>query len=144
MSAAFAGIIAVTMQMQIEANRQTVIPAPVVIIEEANPHANAELIRCTCYIDEGITYTGEEVREGIVATCKEWLGSNIALYENDGGEVGELIGIYYASDTGYGIDTEYGGTIELGQSIDVWLSDIEAVNEWQKTYRDYVYMELLD
>ena len=38
-------------------------------------------VRCTCYIEHGITASGIQTRNGIIAGRKEWLGMAAVLYE---------------------------------------------------------------
>ena len=58
---------------------------------------------------------------------------------------GEYIGIYEVLDTGAGIDTDgdgKGDSIRKGNSIDVWMADMDSVRSWIDTYGDYVYFQL--
>lgn len=101
------------------------------------------MMRCTCYTaDEGdITASGTEVRDGIVAGKREWLGKVVVLYEvTEDGTMGDFIGYYEFKDTGYGIN----GSLINGTSIDVWVENEDAVWEWVGRYGDYVYMQLVD
>ena len=105
-------------------------------------------IRCTCYIINGITASGQETRDGIVAGRSEDLGKVAAIYRYNGdGSVGEFIGYYEFLDTGAGIDTDNDGegdSIKKGLSIDIWKSDMVEVNDWIAEYGDYVYIKIID
>lgn len=86
----------------------------------------------TAYCLHGITASGEEVRDGICASCSSRLGKTIILYQrlpNDG--IGKLIGIYECKDTG--------GTkgIKSGNVIDIWRPDMDACQE----FMDIVYLD---
>lgn len=70
-------------------------------------------IQATAYCDGEITSTGCKVRQGIVAGKKEWEGKAIAIYKNDGGKVGEFIGLYECLDIG-------GEPIKKGKVIDIY------------------------
>ena len=69
-----------------------------------------EKIRCTCYIEHGVTKSGQETRDGIIAGKEADLGKIAAIYRyNPDGSVGEFIGYYEFLDTGLGIDTNDDG-----------------------------------
>lgn len=122
---------------------------------EAEEYYNTPVIlRCTCYIDDGITASGQEVRPFIIAGKREWLGSVACLNRvNEDGSIGEFIGYYEFCDTGYGRSTGQGqskikkgetlGTSEIGQTLDVWQKNMDAVNEWIKNYGDVVYVTII-
>lgn len=98
-------------------------------------------IRCTGYIDEGYTRSGEWTRKGVVAGRYEWLGKKCNLYsQNKDGSIGEYIGTYEFLDTGYGIK----GSLENGTSIDVWHDSEESLYGWVNKYGDYVYIEFIN
>lgn len=105
-------------------------------------------IRCTCYCHNGITYSGQETREGIIAGKKEWLGKAVALYQcGEGDELGEFIGYFEFLDTGLGLDTDgdgIGDTITNGKSIDVFRYTLQDAKDWIKQYGDYVYIKIID
>ncbi|MCQ2088013.1 MAG: hypothetical protein MJZ37_08155 [Bacilli bacterium] len=106
-----------------------------------DPFMERVKIRCTCYLDTGITASGVYTRQGIIAGKKEWMGCVAILWTIDG----EYIGIYEVLDTGAGIDTDHDGkgdSIKTGNSIDVWMPDMESAKEWVKKYGDYVYFML--
>lgn len=113
-----------------------------------NPFPEPTKIRCTCYIDQGTTASGQETRPGIIAGKREWLGRCAVLYRiNEDGSIGDLIGIYEFLDTGAGIDTDgdgKGDSIKKGLSVDVWQPSIEQAREWIATYGDYVYIQVVE
>ena len=104
-------------------------------------------VRCTCYIEHGITASGIQTRNGIIAGRKEWLGMAAVLYEvKEDGTLGDFIGYYEFCDTGAGIDTDndgIGDTIESGNSVDVWQPSMESARAWVKVHGDYVYMQIV-
>ena len=104
-------------------------------------------VRCTCYIEHGITASGIQTRNGIIAGRKEWLGMAAVLYEiKEDGTLGDFIGYYEFCDTGAGIDTDgdgNGDTIESGNSVDVWQPNMESARAWIKEHGDYVYMQIV-
>lgn len=115
---------------------------------EANEGADLQRVRCTCYIHSGITYSGQQTREGIVAGKKEWIGKAVALYESDEeNNPGEFIGYFEFLDTGLGIDTDgdgVGDTITRGKSIDVYRYTMEDAKAWIAEHGDYVFMKVID
>ena len=104
-------------------------------------------VRCTCYIEHGITASGSQTRNGIIAGRKEWLGMAAVLYEiKEDGTLGDFIGYYEFCDTGAGIDTDgdgNGDTIRTGNSVDVWQPNMESARAWIKEHGDYVYMQIV-
>lgn len=105
-------------------------------------------IRCTCYIEHGITASGQKTRPHTAAGPREWLGCVGALYQvKEDGTMGDFIGYYEFTDTGAGIDTDgdgKGDTIINGESIDVWEPDMEMAQEWIDINGDYVYLKLIE
>lgn len=105
-------------------------------------------IRCTCYIDSGITASGQETRNGIIAGRRSDFGKVAALYRCDtGNQIGEFIGYYEFLDTGAGIDTDgdgEGDSIIKGLSVDVWKNDMIEAKDWIAEYGDYVYIKIID
>lgn len=102
-------------------------------------------IRCTCYTStEGsVTASGENVREGIVAGKREWLGKTAILYDLNM----NIIGIFEFKDTGAGIDTDgdgKGDSIKNGKSIDVYRDTLEGCHEWIKLFGDYVMLQIVE
>lgn len=112
--------------------------------------ADSELreIRCTCYVEPGVTKSGHYTHEGVIAGRKEDLGKVAALYAvAEDGSIGEFIGYFDFYDTGAGIDTDgdgKGDSIKKGKSVDVFREDMKAAKKWIKTYGDYVYMQIID
>lgn len=104
-------------------------------------------IRCTCYIDTGITAGGVYTHDGVIAGKREWLGSVAALYRyNADGSVGEFIGNYEFLDTGAGMDTDgdgVGDSIRRGKSVDVYKSTLTEAYDWVAEYGDYVYIKII-
>ena len=105
-------------------------------------------IRCTCYCDHGVTASGHQTRDGIVAGKRDYLGKIAALYRyNADGSIGEFIGYYEFLDTGAGIDTDgdgKGDSIKNGTSIDVYKHTLIEAKNWITEYGDYVYMKIID
>lgn len=102
-------------------------------------------IRCTCYTStEGsITASGENVREGIIAGKRAWMGKVAVLYDMNM----NIIGIFEFKDTGAGIDTDgdgVGDSIKNGKSVDVYRDTLEGCKEWIKQYGDWCYMQIFD
>lgn len=97
-----------------------------------------QVVRATCYVQTGITKSGQHTREGVLAGRKEWLGCAAVLYKvNKNGTIGEAIGIYEFLDTG--------GTKGLnnGTVIDVWVDGMDGLETWVNTYGDYVYLQII-
>ncbi len=105
-------------------------------------------IRCTCYIEPGVTRSGHYTHEGVIAGRKEDLGKVAALYAvAEDGSVGEFIGYFDFYDTGAGIDTDgdgRGDSIKKGKSIDVFRETMTDAKKWIKTYGDYVYIQYIE
>ncbi len=97
------------------------------------------VVECTAYCDEGFTASGKPTVEGqTIAGAREWLGCMAVLYkvDEDGG-IGEYIGTYQFTDTGYGID----GDILRGETVDIFMEDEDACWEWG---RRNVYVQVID
>jgi len=113
-----------------------------------NPYGEPFKIRATCY-----TWTGNRCANGSyplqglsVAGKSEWLGKCCIMYAvNEDGSIGDLIGIYDFTDTGYGMSVPDNdkGTIELGQSIDVYQDTLDGCWDWIEEYGDYVYIQVV-
>ena len=105
-------------------------------------------IRCTCYIEPGVTKSGHYTHEGVIAGRKEDLGKVAALYAvAEDGSVGEFIGYFDFYDTGAGIDTDgdgRGDSIKKGKSVDVFRETMTDAKKWIKTYGDYVYIQYIE
>ena len=96
-------------------------------------------VECTAYCDEGVTASGKNTVEGLtIAGAPEWMGCAAVLYEvaPDGG-IGEMIGIYQFTDTGYGRD----GDIPRGETVDIYMSSESDCIEWG---RRTVYLQIID
>lgn len=111
----------------------------------ASDFATPTKIRCTCYTStEGsVTASGDQVREGIIAGKRSWLGKVAILYDQDM----NIIGFYEFKDTGAGIDTDgdgKGDSIKNGKSVDVYRDTYARCKEWVNTYGDYVYMQIVE
>lgn len=100
--------------------------------------------RATAYCLSGKTASGEEVREGICAGKKEWLGKTIYIYKRlPDDSIGDLIGIYECLDTG--------GTkaIRNGKVVDIWCEDYSSCKEFMNlVYEDdcagKIYIQVID
>lgn len=114
----------------------------------SDPNVVPTKIRCTCYLDSGITKSGKITRHGVAAGKVEWLGKVGALYQVDeDGKLGDFIGYYEFLDTGAGIDLDgdgKGDSIRWGESIDIWQDSDASLKEWVENYGDYVYLLLID
>ena len=101
---------------------------------------NAEpfVVECTAYCDEGVTASGKKTVEGrTIAGAKEWIGCIGVLYEVDeDGGIGDFIGIYEFTDTGYGKD----GDIPRGETVDIYMEEEDACMEWG---RKDVYVQIV-
>lgn len=108
---------------------------PLTAYAEDNPYGTPFQIESTAYCYGEITASGQAVREGIAAGRREWIGLTAILYEDDGGEIGELIGIYEILDTG-GDER-----IKNGTCIDIYIPDYDAAIEYG---RKSVFVQLVD
>lgn len=118
-------------------------------VHSIDPYGEPTMIRATCY-----TWTGQPCANGqypveglSVAGKEEWLGKTIIMYSvGSNGGIGEFIGYFQFTDTGYGISVPESdkGTIQLGYSIDVYRDNENRVNEWIAEYGDYVYIQIVD
>ena len=101
---------------------------------------NAEpfIVECTAYCDDGLTASGKPTIEGqTLAGAREWIGCIAVLYEVDEyGGIGDFIGIYELSDTGYGKD----GDIPRGEIIDTFMREEATCVEWG---RKDVYVQII-
>lgn len=111
-------------------------------VEAAEP-SDLQLMRVTCYTypPGSITASGCEVREGIVAGKKEWIGALVILYDADM----NFIGYFEALDTGFGIDRDGNGigSIQEGTSIDVFRDNMDRCKEWVNAYGDFCYVQII-
>lgn len=105
-------------------------------------------IRATCYCEHGITYSGCQTHEGIIAGRKEDIGKVAAIYAvSEDGSVGDFIGYFEIRDCGAGFDTDgdgRGDSTITGKTVDVFREDMGRVKDWIKTYGDYVYILIID
>lgn len=98
----------------------------------------------TAYCLQGITYSGQEVRDGICAGSDLYFGKTVILYQRlPNGDIGEVIGYYECLDKGSGRG------IKNGKVIDVWCSDMDACQEFMnRVYEDgcqgKVYIQVFD
>ena len=110
---------------------------------EAAESSDLQLMRVTCYTypPGSITASGCEVREGIVAARKDWMGALVILYDTDM----NFIGYFEVLDTGFGIDKDGDGvgSIQEGTSLDVFRSSLERCHEWTERYGDYCYAKII-
>lgn len=110
---------------------------------EAAESSDLQLMRVTCYTypPGSITASGSEVREGIVAAKKEWMGALVILYDTDM----NFIGYFEVKDTGFGIDKDGDGvgSIQDGTSLDVFRSSLDRCHEWTERYGDYCYAKII-
>ena len=115
---------------------------------DSDPNVLPTKIRCTCYLDSGITKSGKITRHGVAAGKIEWLGKVGALYQVDEeGKLGDFIGYFEFLDTGAGIDLNndgIGDSIKAGESIDIWQDSRDSLNQWIAENGDYVYLLLID
>lgn len=97
-------------------------------------------MHATAYCLDGITASGEPVREGICASGhRDWIGKTIVLYQrlpND--EVGEIIAILEVKDTGC-----------KDSVIDVWKPNLDECQEFMnRVYEDNckgrVWVQVID
>lgn len=92
----------------------------------------------TCYCESGLTCTGSDKQDGIIASKREWLGYIAVVYKvNEDGGVGEYIGSFPIEDVGYGRPVGHGtksefegresaGTIETGLTFDFRKPTLDA------------------
>lgn len=122
--------------------------------EPSDPFSEPVKVRCTCYLDSGITASGCETRPGIMAGKPEWIGCVACVNAvNPDGSIGEFIGYYEILDTGYGAETGVGqskifsnrtlGTIETGETVDIYQPTMHQAEEWIDTFGDEVYIKLV-
>lgn len=94
--------------------------------EEINPYPNSirKDIEATAYCYGTTTCTGKQVREGIAAMSKSYLGMTAHVYtRNDEGHPVDFIGTYEIEDTG----GDY--RIKNGSCIDIFMDSYEdAIN----------------
>lgn len=125
-------IIGILLSLTIRADGAAVAP-----VQRIN--AEPFIVECTAYCDEGITASGKQTVDGrTIAGAREWLGCIAVLYEVDeDGSIGDFIGIYEFTDTGYGKD----GDIPRGETVDIFMKEEAACVEWG---RREVYVQIID
>lgn len=125
-------IIGILLNLTIRADGAAVAP-----VQRIN--AEPFIVECTAYCDEGITASGKQTVDGrTIAGAREWLGCIAVLYEVDeDGSIGDFIGIYEFTDTGYGKD----GDIPRGETVDIFMKEEAACVEWG---RREVYVQIID
>ena len=137
---------------EIKENRETTVPY-------GDDPADMMLMSTTAYYHGRITYSGQEVREGIAAGKEEWIGEAAVIYEaiprGDGYEAGDLLGVYEIQDIGYGrssgdgipssvrSDKDSRGTIERGECLDIYRESYERCVEWMKQTGGMVYVQII-
>jgi len=114
-------------------------------IEYNEYYPEPKRMRVTCYTSsEGaITASGAEVREGIVAAARKYMGYTVILYDEDM----NFVGFFEVKDTGAGIDTDgdgKGDSIKKGLSIDVYRYTLDRCYDWVDEYGDYMYVQLVE
>lgn len=105
-------------------------------LADTNPYGEPVLIEATAYCDTGITADGSQVREGIAAGRKEWLGKVAIVYtvrEQDG--MPEFYGFYEIKDTG--ADKR----IKTGECLDLWMPTEAECKEWG---RRKIFVQIVD
>lgn len=110
------------------------IPSELELVEEqAELQPEVLYLRCTGYTGEegytGLTKSGTQVREGVLAGPDEWLGRSCELYDINGNS----LGVYTFEDTG---NPRYVNETR----IDRWFSTGKDLKTWQKTVGDYVLL----
>lgn len=96
-------------------------------------------VHITCYIDEGITASGEHTRKGICAMRKEWIGQTAIVYlRKEDGSIGDVYGIYEIKDCG-GTDGLKSGTV-----IDLWQPSLEIAKEVMAETNGLGYVQIVD
>ncbi len=103
--------------------------------DAGNPYGEPFRLECTAYYEGEVTASGQEVRTGICAGKREWLGLTCIVYADDGGKPGDYIGIYEILDTGGA------SRIREGKCIDIYMDGRDACLEWG--IRD-VWVQIVD
>ena len=102
---------------------------------EGNLYNEPFLIESTAYSYGEVTKDGSMIREGICAGKEEWLGLTAVVYSvEEGGGVGQVLGIYEIKDTGGD------HRLQDGTCIDIYMdNEAEAI----KYGRQPVYIQLI-
>ena len=88
---------------------------------------------------------GEYPTVGVCAYQKEYIGMTALIYVNDDGNIGDLVGIYQISDTGYGRTESNGmGSIQNGNTIDIFMDSDSAGRKFIETYGNDVFVKIID
>ena len=96
-------------------------------------------VHITFYIDQGVTASGEYVRQGICAAKKEWIGKTAIVYlRKEDGSIGDVYGIYEVLDCG--------GTkgLQKGNVIDIWSPSLELATQGMAETNGLGYVQILD
>lgn len=104
-------------------------------------------ILTTAYCHGRVTATGSELRQGICAVRKEWIGKTALVWEcKDSDTMGEFLGFWECLDTGFGADLDGDGmgSIQEGRVIDMYFPTSEEVQEWMEITGGRVYVMLID
>lgn len=78
--------------------------------------------KVTWYCDKGQTATQQEVREGIVASKREWFHKLMIIWKDTGDHQihpENFMGVYEVEDTG-------GEPIKKGYVVDIWIPDYDT------------------
>lgn len=101
----------------------------------------------TAYHHGTATVTGQRPRRGICAVREEWVGKTALVWKcTDSDTMGEFLGIWECSDTGFGADSDGDGmgSIQEGRVIDMYFPTQEEVEEWMDVTGGRVYVQLVD
>lgn len=104
-------------------------------------------MKTTAYCQGYKTCTGDDVRYGICAVKKSWVGKTAILYEvSDDGSIGDMLGVWECLDTGFGSDSDGDGvgSIQEGKVIDIYFPTFDECKEWMKKTNGKVYVQLMD
>lgn len=91
-----------------------------------------ERIATTCYLINGVTASGVPTHYG-VAACNPHLGECVELYTLEG----EYLGLFEVVDTGSA------PCLIRGESIDIWMPDMESAKEWMAFTHGEVYAKFI-
>lgn len=137
---------------EVEETRTTMVPY-------GDDPASMVLMSTTAYYHGQITFSGQEVREGIAAGKEEWIGEAAVIYEaipqDDGFEAGDLLGVYEIQDIGYGkssgdgipskvrSDKDSRGTIERGECLDIYRESYDRCVDWMERTGGKVFVQII-
>lgn len=137
-------LMGVSIRMRIK-KRYTIILAILIFVCTSYLNAKADEIsepfkvHITCYVDEGITASGEHTRQGICAMKREWIGKTAIVYlRNPDGSIGEIYGIYEIKDCG--------GTkgLKNGSVVDIWQPSLTIAKAVMKETNGLGYVQIID